>query len=218
MTVDGSDEVKLEIERPMKTKHPLQHKFAFWFLKGDRTREWEECLKKVVVIESVEDFWGIYLQVVPASGLSFGSDYYLFKDGIKPMWEDPHNIRGGRWVFNVEKQSRSTKLDELWLELLMAVIGEQFENHGAYICGAAVNLRQKGDKLALWTSDAEQGDVNKRIGLIFRNKLGLNEESIRYEVHKDASNRTGSSVKPKFVLNKEKQQETDENAKQPTKS
>jgi hypothetical protein len=39
-------------------------------------------------------------------------------------------------------------------------------------------------KLALWTSDAEQGDVNKRIGLIFRNKLGLNEESIRYEVHK----------------------------------
>jgi hypothetical protein len=44
--------------------------------------------------------------------------------------------------------------------------------------------------------------------MIFRNKLGLHEESvsIRYEVHKDASTRTGSSVKPKFVLQKEKQQ------------
>jgi hypothetical protein len=34
------------------------------------------------------------------------------------MWEDPQNVRGGRWVFGVDKQSRSTKLDELWLELM----------------------------------------------------------------------------------------------------
>lgn len=99
------------------------------------------------MIDSVEDFWGIYLQVVPASGLSFGSDYYLFKDGIKPMWEDPQNVRGGRWVYCVDKHSRSTKLDELWLELMMAIIGEQFESHGTQICGASVNLRQKGDKV-----------------------------------------------------------------------
>ena len=31
----------------------------------------------------------------------------------------------------------------------MAIIGEQFDNHGEYICGAAVNLRQKGDKVRL---------------------------------------------------------------------
>jgi hypothetical protein len=58
----------------------------------------------------------------------------------------------------------STKLDEMWLELLMSIIGEQFENHGSvplefcslipflkfqYICGAAVNLRQKGDKVTI---------------------------------------------------------------------
>jgi hypothetical protein len=29
----------------------------------------------------------------------------------------------------------------------MSIVGEQFENHGEYICGAAVNLRQKGDKV-----------------------------------------------------------------------
>lgn len=28
----------------------------------------------------------------------------------------------------------------------MAIIGEQFEDLGEYICGAVVNVRQKGDK------------------------------------------------------------------------
>ncbi|CAD5231891.1 unnamed protein product [Bursaphelenchus xylophilus] len=191
-----------QIERPLKSKHPLQHKWAFWFLKGDRTRDWEDCLKQVVVIDSVEDFWGFYLRIVPASGLSFGSDYYLFKEGIKPMWEDPQNVKGGRWLVIVHKAQRATKLDELWLEIMMAIVGEQFEGHGEYICGAAVNVRQKGDKIALWTSDASLDDVNRRIGMILKNKLGL-DDNIRYEVHKDASARTGSMVRPKIVISKE---------------
>ena len=39
--------------------------------------------------------------------------------------------------------------------------------------------------------------------MIFKSKLGL-EQNIRYEVHKDASARTGSHMKPKFVIAKEK--------------
>lgn len=31
----------------------------------------------------------------------------------------------------------------------MAIIGEQFEDLGEYICGAVVNVRQKGDKVCL---------------------------------------------------------------------
>jgi translation initiation factor 4E len=47
---------------------------------------------------------------------------------------------------------------------MMAVIGEQFEEFGDHICGAVVNIRQKGDKVALWTRDAQADDVNTRIG------------------------------------------------------
>ncbi|KAI6213614.1 hypothetical protein M3Y94_00170900 [Aphelenchoides besseyi] len=216
---DANHDVKT-IERPMKTKHPLQNRWVFWFLKGDRTKNWEECLKQIVVIDSVEDFWGVYLQVVPASGLSFGSDYYLFREGIKPMWEDAQNVKGGRWYVVVDKQQRSTRLDELWLELLMAVVGEQFESHGNYICGAAVNLRQKGDKVALWTSDSSVEQVNRRIGIIFKNKLNVVNENIRYEVHRDASLRTGSQVKPKFVISKEssKEKSTSPTVEEPPKA
>jgi hypothetical protein len=60
MTVEQQNDAEnhQQVDRPVKPKHPLQNKWAFWFLKGDRTKDWTECLKKVVVIESVEDFWG----------------------------------------------------------------------------------------------------------------------------------------------------------------
>lgn len=63
------------------------------------------------------------------------------------MWEDENNVKGGRWLVVVDKQKRAQLLDHYWLELLMAIIGEQFEEHGEHICGAVVNVRQKGDKV-----------------------------------------------------------------------
>ena len=35
----------------------------------------------------VQDFWDFYVHLVRANDLPNTSDYHLFKDGIKPMWE-----------------------------------------------------------------------------------------------------------------------------------
>ena len=63
------------------------------------------------------------------------------------MWEDPDNVKGGRWLMVVERTKRAERLDVCWLELMLALLGEQFDDYGAEICGAAVNVRQKGDKV-----------------------------------------------------------------------
>ena len=63
------------------------------------------------------------------------------------MWEDPANIKGGRWLTIIDRSKRAEHLDERWRELIMALIGEQFNNLG--VCGAVVNVRQKGDKVSL---------------------------------------------------------------------
>ena len=189
------------VTNELAVKHPLQCRWALWYLKGDRSKDWEDCLKCVSVFDTVEDFWSLYNNIQPASGLSWGSDYYLFKEGIKPMWEDPNNVNGGRWLVIVDKHKRALKLDNYWLELMMAIVGEQFDDFGNHICGAVVNVRQKGDKVALWTRDATQDDMNLRIGQTMKSKLEIPDaEPIRYEVHKDSSARTGSVVKPKIVI------------------
>lgn len=118
------------------------------------------------------------------------------------MWEDENNINGGRWLVTVDKHKRQEVLDHYWMELLMAITGERFEEDGDEICGAVVNVRQKGDKVALWTHNAFNDCVNFHIGQVMFQALNLDEKNdiIRYEVHKDASARTGSKVKPRIVL------------------
>jgi translation initiation factor 4E len=100
--------------------HPLEYSWSFWFLKGDRTKSWFDCLQKVAEIHTIEDFWEydeftsynevydslilrMYHDNSPASSLRWGSDYYLFKTDIQPMWEDPKNVNGGRWLASVDK-------------------------------------------------------------------------------------------------------------------
>ena len=195
-------------------KHYLNSKWVLWFLKGDRNRSWEECLKRVAVLETVEDFWGLYSNIQPPTGLPWNSDYYLFREGIKPMWEDPSNIKGGRWLTQIERTKRAERLDSCWLELMMALVGEQFNNLGSNVCGAVCNVRQKGDKVALWTRDGTNDDTNLVIGNVMREKLGMSpDESLRYEIHKDASTRTGSVVKPRLMLPKKHLREEKEVSK-----
>lgn len=118
------------------------------------------------------------------------------------MWEDESNVAGGRWLVTVEKHKRQQVLDHYWMEMLMAITGERFEEDGDEICGAVVNVRQKGDKVALWTHNAANDSANFHIGEVLFRSLKLDEKTdvIRYEVHKDASVRTGSQVKPRIVL------------------
>lgn len=37
--------------------------------------------------------------MVAPESLEFNADCHLFKTGIKPMWEDAANARGGKWLF-----------------------------------------------------------------------------------------------------------------------
>ncbi|XP_070954152.1 eukaryotic translation initiation factor 4E type 1B isoform X1 [Macaca nemestrina] len=120
-------EVKLEL-------HPLQNRWALWFFKNDRSRAWQDNLHLVTKVDSVEDFWALYSHIQLASKLSSGCDYALFKDGIEPMWEDSRNKRGGRWLVSLAKQQRHIELDRLWLETLLCLIGESFEEHSREAC------------------------------------------------------------------------------------
>ena len=67
------------------------------------------------------------------------------------MWEDEQNVKGGRWLTVVDKNKRQQELDHIWMEILLALIGEHFGEDGEDICGAAVNVRQKGDKVSIHT-------------------------------------------------------------------
>ncbi|KAG9339857.1 hypothetical protein JZ751_022362 [Albula glossodonta] len=123
-----------------------------------------------------------------------GCDYSLFKDGIEPMWEDERNKRGGRWLITLSKQQRRADLDRFWLETA-------FDDYSDEVCGAVVNIRTKGDKIAVWTTDYENREAVTHIGRVYKERLGVPPKvTIGYQSHADTATKSGSTTKNKFVV------------------
>ena len=110
---------------PLGEPHPLNQPWVLWFeattCSSSRitSSKWMSDLKEVAEINTVEDFWGVFNNVMEPSKLQKGSNYFLFKKGVKPCWEDPKCESGGRWVHQLKAKNR---LDGMWLNLSMCAI------------------------------------------------------------------------------------------------
>ncbi|XP_016382739.1 eukaryotic translation initiation factor 4E-1B isoform X1 [Sinocyclocheilus rhinocerous] len=182
-------------------KHPLQNRWGLWFYKNDKSKMWQDNLRLITKFDTVEDFWALNNNIQPPSKLSSGCDYSMFKDGIEPMWEDRSNKCGGRWLITLAKQHRHTELDHFWLETLLCLIGEGFGSFSRDVCGSVINIRAKGDKIAIWTSNAENCETVTHIGKKYKESLGLPQKLvIGYQAHADTATKSNSITKNKFVV------------------
>ena len=64
-----------------------------------------------------------------------------------------------------------------------------------------VNVRAKGDKLAVWLADASQPDSILRIGKMIKERLSIDQEqTIGFNIHNEEKVRPGSNTKRKFYV------------------
>mmetsp|Transcript_3032 Transcript_3032/g.5073 ORF Transcript_3032/g.5073 Transcript_3032/m.5073 type:complete len:247 (-) Transcript_3032:49-789(-) len=154
-------------------KHHLHQTWCLWVHQGRSKQQggdWTETQRMVHEFGTVEDFWCMSHFTFTPSKLE-NVDYSLFKNGVKPAWEDPAFKNGGRWVIKLEKV-KAQSLDDLWLSLSLALIGEAFmEVGGDLVCGAIVSVRNRASKIALWLSAAKDERKINAIGREYRKVL-----------------------------------------------
>ena len=122
--------------------------------------DYEAGLTIVGEFDTVESFCRYLNWLKPPSKLDRNSNYHIFKSGIKPMWEDPANSNGGKWVLTMK--NNPSLLDRCWTWLAMALVGEELEE-GDDICGAVVSLRSRVDRIQVWTRSKD--DVERLNGI-----------------------------------------------------
>ena len=131
------------------TTPPLSHTHSH----TPGAQDWAKNMKKLCTFDTIEEFWGAVENVPPPSKLPVGCNYHLFREGIMPLWEDGHNIKGGKWTYNEkrDKGMSTPHVDNLWLYAMMTLVGEMYGENSDQICGAVCSLRQKQDRVAVWT-------------------------------------------------------------------
>ncbi|ORX73708.1 eukaryotic translation initiation factor 4E [Linderina pennispora] len=167
------------------TVHPLNSEWTLWFDNPSRrtnTSSWTQNLKEIVTLGTVEDFWGVHSNVTKAVDLPNGSNYHLFRKGIKPMWEDAANANGGRWGIQLQR-SVGGKANDLWLNTLLACIGETFDA-STDVCGAVFSNRKQCFRIAIWTRNAADKEACEAIGRHLKTVLN-GEHQLEYMPHTD---------------------------------
>jgi translation initiation factor 4E len=172
-------------------KHALQNTWCLWVnmispSKKAQKHDWTSNNTNVHSLSTVEEFWCLYNTINGPSCLGNG-DVSFFKKGIVPAWEDESCSSGGRWVVKLEKVRPET-MDETWLQLILALIGEQTfeETDNDLVCGAVLSSRAKGtSKLALWMKTTQKDPVarvgSKYVDILRNTLVGGGSDQVSFE-------------------------------------
>jgi translation initiation factor 4E len=77
----------------------------------------------------------------------------MFKDGVKPMWEDDFNINGGKVSLKLRKDFTTI----IWEEMILAVIGSVLsEKIRKALNGVVVSIRKEYNVLQVWFNNYEE--------------------------------------------------------------
>eukprot|EP01116_Phalansterium_solitarium_P018406 TRINITY_DN4859_c0_g1_i1.p1 TRINITY_DN4859_c0_g1~~TRINITY_DN4859_c0_g1_i1.p1 ORF type:complete len:220 (-),score=22.54 TRINITY_DN4859_c0_g1_i1:286-945(-) len=107
----------------------LRYEWCVWYdewqHKSMNQAEYENSIRNLGNFANVQDFWRYWhtLSSDQVSRYPPGSNMRMFKAGIKPMWEDPANERGGKWVVACSKENTSN----FWTKVVLAMIGDHFD-------------------------------------------------------------------------------------------
>ncbi|KAK6932279.1 Translation Initiation factor eIF- 4e [Dillenia turbinata] len=192
---DSSLKQELSADIPYQP-HPLENSWTFWFdnpSAKSKQAAWGSSIRPIYTFSTAEEFWSLYNNIHHPSKLAVGADFHCFKYKIEPMWEDPVCDNGGKWTVTFGRG----KSDTCWLYTLLAMIGEQFD-HGDEICGAVVNVRNRQEKIALWTKNASNEAAQLSIGRQWKEFLDY-KETIGFIFHEDAK-RLDRAAKNRYSL------------------
>jgi len=195
----NGDEDDDEEEEPHNTSvHPLEFEWTFWYdkrpaqgkrLKGEQ-ESYESNLRAIGTFGSVEDFWRYYNHLVKPSKLELNSNYHFFKNGIKPMWEDSANSKGGKWVLTFKDKNL---LDSCWENVVLGLVGETLDVDNE-ITGAVMSRRKAGDRIAIWNKTKDNELAILGVGRKLKALLGVDPTKVTssYQSHED-SMKSGAS-------------------------
>jgi translation initiation factor 4E len=117
------------------------------------------------------------------------------------MWEDSQNINGGRWLLTLDFRKRQEYLDKFWLEVMLCLIGEAFDDDGEIVNGAVVSVRNKADKVGVWLSESTTEKSIIAIGKKLKQRLGIEPHlKIGFEAHQDTQKRAGSAIRNRWFV------------------
>ncbi len=173
-TIPPAKIITTNIDKTEKTKLKLKYSFYYRISESSQkniikeTKDYENQVKKIADFETIEDFWAIFQHLRKPDSCHSGIEFLLFKENIKPIWEDENNKKGGKVSIKLNKDYTTI----IWEEMIFALIGDVLPDK---INGIVVSCKTNFNKLQIWFNVWDK-ESNSDIGDMIRDLLQMPKE------------------------------------------
>jgi len=139
-TTDGTE----ESEEMMQKDLPLRYTWSIWeqiMASNDKAAAYSDATHQVAQFSSVQEFWKLWNHMPQPSelleqkrmvreqpdGLHVIDAIMIFRENIRPEWEDKMNANGGHFQFQLKPNIGGGQVDEYWNNLVLGMIGATIE-------------------------------------------------------------------------------------------
>lgn len=128
-----------ELEEMRQTDPPLKHTWAIWeqiMATAENKAKYAESTHRVASFNSVKSFWSYWNHLPQPSVLLDGKKFVresdglknvvdalmIFREGVKPEWEDDANKTGGHFQFQLRPDLGPGVIDEYWNNVVLGMV------------------------------------------------------------------------------------------------
>ncbi|KAL1865558.1 hypothetical protein Plec18167_009371 [Paecilomyces lecythidis] len=140
---------------------PFQYHWTIWYDKHTDSSNYDNRL--YVLYEDVADiatFYRVYNNY-PWDKIRLRDTVHIFRKGVKPVWEDPENLKGGCWTFRVPKAKAQAFFHEIAILCMANEFQAALEKEHDHVLGVSTSIRFNSHLISVW------------------NKLGSNQRAIK---------------------------------------
>ena len=155
----------------------LGNAYTLWYHNPNEDRWTPDSYHEILTFQTIEEFWIMQKHIKPHM-IELGM-FFLMQDGIKPVWEDPHNIHGGVLSWKVENKYAS----KYWTETVIHFISNNLlanYDTNTIITGVCISPKRNFNIIKIWVS--KMVDYTK---FIYAPTLTMAETKAIYKSHQN---------------------------------
>ena len=180
---DPQSQNESEDAAPEQKKTKLENKFSFLYRVDNSNQysapkqilakeKYESQVKKIAEFDTIEDFWDIFQHLRKPDSCRPGIEFFMFKEDIKPLWEDENNKNGGRFSIKLKQGYTTIIWEEMIFTLIGGILPKEVKDE---INGIVVTSKKEFNTLQIWfkTFDSK---ITKEIETCIRDILVIPDE------------------------------------------
>lgn len=155
-------------DRPLDSAWTLWEQISMADVKSDK---YADATRRVGSFNTVTSFWRYWNHLPQPSTLLEGKRFvresdgcksvvdglFLFRDGVKPEWEDSLNASGGHFQFQLRPSLGGAAIDEYWNNIVLGIVGGVIEPAnmitGVRLCDKLPQVKNPAIRIEVWFSN-----------------------------------------------------------------